>query len=266
MSDWVPINENHAIALVTAFVQFTDPLPELSLRKVLKNLDVAAAVHGLQDVKPHAGLQIKINSDGSTLPEPVVQGRTFTRNSADVEDGAAVRPVEQLLFEANRAIYRTWDYISWDWHRPRIEALLKPALDAVAGVVGFGVVGMEYLDRFKSTADVPGANLDSLLRADSDLIAPHVFRTTRLFHSHSGAFVNDDPDRAQLQNVRIDAIDEANERWINIVTRQEIRFSASLDENPDVMLVLDEAHSDLKEMLARIITAEQASRIYLKGP
>ena len=265
MSDWVPINENHAISVMTAFVQFAQPLPELAFRKALKGLDSAAAELGLNDIKPTSGMQISISPDGSPMPTPVVLGRMFSRNAEDVEDGAAIRVVEQLQFEPQRAIYRTWDYISWDWHRPRIQALLKSTLTAVDGVVGFGIVGMEYVDRFSSSGDGHGANLEDLLRTDSDLIAPHIFHTNQLFHSHSGSFVNDDPERLQLQNVKIEASDEADCRWVNIVTRQEIRYAASLDENPDAMLVLDQAHSDLKDMLARIITPKQAHRIYLKG-
>ena len=264
--DWTPINDNHAIAVMGAYVEFADPLPERSVRAALKTLELKAYELGLTSAVNSTRLQFKITVDGTTSEEPTVGGRIFTRRADAEEELADSKALEQVRLDGERLVYRTWDYISWEWHSERIQALFKPCLAVLDPIVVFSAVGMEYLDRFKCTGSVAGGNLEALLRTDSDLLAPHIFKAKSLFHSHTGAFVNDDPVNRQLQTCQVDAIDDdEGQRWVNITTKHEYRFSSEATENADALLVYAEQHTNLKDMLAKIITAEQANRIYLKA-
>ncbi|MBW6522532.1 hypothetical protein KZ810_03395 [Sphingomonas sp. RHCKR47] len=266
MSNWVPVNENHAISIMAAFVEFANPLPDKVIKTCLSSLDPLARDAGLTHASRTSRLQIQFSEDGTPTQDTNLAGQMFTRRSDAPEEGAGLgRAIEQVSIDAGALIYRTWDYISWEWQEDRIVSLLDPLIKICSPVVSFQSIGLEYVDRFWFDGDPANADIGALLRSDSRLVAPHVFHAPNLFHSYTGAFVDGTESGRKLQAIRIDASDEDERRWVSIATRQELRITGDLPENPDAFAVFDEAHSDLKALLSEIITTEQAQRIYLEG-
>lgn len=257
------MNENHAIAVMAAYIRFADDLPDLLYRKALRALSSVAENLGLTSVGVAQRMVVELGDDGIKPSDKLNQpGQLFTR-FVGLEDGESpsFKRLEQIHFDRSSLVYRTWDYVSWEWQSDRIMALFSTVIEHIKDAVLFEAVGMEYLDRFQATdANAP---LDQLLQVDSQLVAPHIFSAKNLFHSHSGVLL-DDPANPKLQVVKVDAVEESDVRWINIITTQERRYNAEAAENADFAAALNEAHTDLKGLLAKVITAEQAKRIYLK--
>ncbi len=63
-SHWQPINENHAISVMAAFVRFEDALPDLLIRQIAKRLGPEAEALGLKSVKSAQRVQFQISAEG----------------------------------------------------------------------------------------------------------------------------------------------------------------------------------------------------------
>jgi hypothetical protein len=224
-------------------------------------------------------MQLAIGPDGSpsTAAAPVA-GRTFNAVFEGEETGVPPRGVaEQLQVHQGAVVYRTWKYVSWTWQIERMKTLMGPALETVQGVVSLASQRLEYLDRFRFEGDVTEIDVRSVLRQGSELVAPHVFALTDLWHSHTGAFLPSADSSKHLWQLHIDAVDDqtvapdggmAQTRFINIMTALEDRFPA---DDLDVRSVEDifgrfgTQHSESKDTFARVITDGMVERIYLRG-
>lgn len=263
---WVPINENHAISAMVVFIEFANPLPDRLVRTCLKILEASAFALELTSSRGTSSMQMQLKDDGTFEQSEAAVGRVFARRTDPSGPEPTVgRQVESIQLDTQNLMYRTWDYISWQWHADRIRKLFEPCLSLIESAVSFNVIGMEYLDKFRSTDEIPGANLSSLLRRDSDLLPSYIFDLKHLFHAHTGAFVVEDDLHRDLQSCRIDTTDEDGQRWVNIATRQEWRAVSAEAENPDPFDIYEKIHADLKNFLARVITEDQANKIYLKA-
>jgi len=247
-----------------AYVRFADPLPDLLLKRALLVLQPVADLHGLNGVLQSKRVQFKMTETGGAIPEVLESiGQVFNRRADAANVDVIEAPLlEQVALDHNSLVYRTWDYVSWEWHFDRITELLRATLATLSEAVAFQSVGVEYLDKFKTNDEDP-APLADLLQRDSRLVADHVFDVPDLFHSHTGAFQGTDHTDQILHSVKIDAVREGEERVINITTGFEHRYS-DIVENADVFAVFDEAHTGLKDLLGSLITEKQAQLIYLQ--
>lgn len=273
-ASWRPIHENHAIDVMAAVLTFSEPVPALLFRKALKASEDAAFDAGLRSRHFVQGLEFTMGPAGlSAGPSQGANVRGQMFNSlADAENAVASSQLgEQLHVHQNQLVYRTWQYVSWSWQSERLRTLFSPALQVLAGSISIQSQRLEYLDRFRSDGNPPGSELESIIRKDSQFIAPHVFLEEDLWHSHTGAFLPSIDTTKRLQQVHLDLLPDppTGARWLNIMTAREDRFDdLSLDAvetNADVMLeAYNVMHSELKTLLAAIITDSMARRIYLK--
>lgn len=265
-SEWVPLNENHAIATMVVFVEFSEMLPDRTLKSIAKSIEDVVKGAGLDAVNPSTRFQIALGENGKFSQESIVSGLTFTKRGEGASDGKADVALEQVTIEANRVMYRCDEYLSWQYHQARIEKFLRPAVSVLNSIVAFSNVGMEYLDRFKADLSQGVPRVGSLLREGSEYIAPHVFGRDNLFHSHTGLLVSSNADEQVVLGVRVDAVDEdQTKRVVNIATRADHRRTNTEMDNLDPFPIWDRQHGELKDLLGRTITEEMVERIYLKA-
>lgn len=277
---WRPIHDNHAIEVMAVVVTFSQPIPDMLLKRILRASEDIAVNMGLKSRHAVSALQFAFEAGGiSQSPASLNQGRIFSAHFEPPEGPLMPsRLAEQLQIQHNAIIYRTWRYVSWTWQVERIRKLMSPAIEGVSSTVGQASIRLEYLDRFRYDGGNIESAISGLLRTDSPFIAPHVFSAVDLWHSHTGAFVTSGKQSKRLQQVMADAIDEppppqsgaAPVRWVNITTAIEDRFNQSGENDEEINLDaifrnLDSMHILLKDVLESVITSEMAERIYLRG-
>lgn len=269
---WEPIHESHAIDVMAVVVTFGQIIPSLLLKRTLRIGEEAAVAAGLRG--RHGLRQVMIGPDGTTSPP--VQGQIFN-SLADVSDDSAPPQIaEQLHIAQDKVMYRTWRYVSWSWQFERIQKLLLPLISAVQDSVPISTQRFEYLDRFRWDGDSSQIDYSKILRADSPLIAPHVFSRPDLWHSYTGAFLPNGSDRKKVMQLQIDALDgpsptqasSPQARWLHIMTAREDRFNMQeVDEDQQQADIIgqtfDSMHGELKELLATLISDAMIERIYL---
>lgn len=279
-SGWRPIHDNHAIEAMAVVVTFSQSIPDMLLKRILRDSEEVAKSMGLTSRHEVSGVQITMEAGSiSQSPASVNQGRIFS-SYFETPDGPLMpsRSAEQLQIQQNAIIYRTWRYVSWSWQVERMRKLMSPAIEGVSRTVGQASIRLEYLDRFRFDGNNTESIISELLRTDSPFVAPHVFSAVDLWHSHTGAFVQSGNRSKRLQQVMADAIDEpplsqsgaVPVRWVNITTAIEDRFDQSgeneVENNTDTNFQnLDSMHILLKDVLEAVITSEMAKRIYLRG-
>ena len=276
--EWRPIHDNHAIEAMAVVVTFAQPLPDRLFKKMLDAAEAAAFAAGLMSRHSLNTMPFTINIAGSQILGQVSAGRIYNA-LMEASDGTPIpnRIAEQLRVEPNAVSFRTWQYVSWNTHFARMRELMTSALDIAMSAVTLSSVRLEYLDRFKFEGDTEFADVGLLLRTDLRLIAPHVFSVKDLWHSHTGAFVMTDGPNKRLQQLMIDALDEpllpgqegGTVRWVNITSALEERFAPEQSHEKEidagaVFKLLEMMHSQLKDVLAEVITDHFAKRIYLK--
>lgn len=274
MTQWHPINENHAIDVMAVLINFAEPIPDLILKRAVKSTEEVAFSQGLRSRHFYQGgsISFTVNSGqpGSAQAVPLVQGRTYN-SVVEGADPISSRIAEQVQVTQGFLAYRTWQYVSWNWQLDRIRALLGPALSSVVGSVFVGSVRLEYLDRFYFDGSGEQASPDRVLKRDSPYVAPHVFSRQDLWHSHTGAFLPDDGRVKRLEQVHIDAVDQSgltgpgSVRCINLMTAREDRYSDSdFEQSVDGILgSLGGLHDELIKLLGAVVTKDIADRIYL---
>lgn len=276
MPGWQPFNDNHAIDVMAAVVSFAQPVPDLTLKKILKAAEDVAFPAGLRS-RHRSHSMVVVDPQGVSAIPPNVSGFIFNASSEGDDALPGRRVAEQLQVDTNSVVYRIWRYVSWSWQIERMHLLMAPAIKVAQSVTAIGSVRLEYLDRFWFDGDPADAIISSLLRRDCPYLASHIFERKDLWHVHTGAFLATNPIK-RLQQVLVDALDapalgnltEEIKRWIHITTALEDRFAMDGEndprDNPDFPFnSFDTMHVELKNLLSTIITAESANRIYLTG-
>jgi hypothetical protein len=273
---WRPIHDNHAIDVMAVAVVFAEAIPTIPFKRIIRFAEEATNLAGLRGRQNISSLQFTLGGASPVPPAPT-QGQVFN-SFVEAGEGTVVpnQIAEQLSVEQFQIVYRTWRYVSWDWQAERIGILVLPLLAAAIESVPLASIKMEYLDRFRFDAeDVSAAKYSAVLREGSPLIPPHGFLRNDLWHSTTGAFVDD--KRNVLEQVQILALDDAppvepnkaRTRWLNITTTRDYRFTQGVDlapPSPDVVMVeLGQMHTELKRTLALILTDAMTKRIGLWG-
>jgi hypothetical protein len=250
---------------MAAYIRFAQPVPDRALRRALDSMQPVIDELGFKGLQQAHQLMFKVDEIAGATPEVTqTAGKVFSRHG-EAEAGKLAPVLEQIKFDPDSILYRSTEYISWGWHLDRITRLLAPITGQLSDTVVFEKIGVEYLDRFWTDQADP-APLDQLLQRMSTLVASHIFDVPGMFHSHTGAYLGSDVQDLELQVVRVDAVDDdEGRRWINITTTWEHRYPSDLDKNADPAVVMDQAHTNLKDLLAQVITPQQAKKIYLLG-
>lgn len=264
MADWAPLNDNHAISVMAAYVFLQEDMPDLAMRRIIDGTRQLAEELGLSQTKSSQSVQLHLSAKGlqhNQKSESV--GLTFYKApTLEDDDPEIFKETECIQLEKNAFIYRAWDYVSWDWHYDRLQKLMAPAIEAALQSALFSRVGLEYVDRFSLDGPLQG-NLASLIKSDSRYVCPHIFEDEDLFHVHTGRFIDIAEHEKTRDGVKINASRVEDTNWVEIVTTRDKVFESALNENPDPNPVWEKQHGELKTMLSEIITSDQAERIYL---
>ena len=201
-------------------------------------------------------------------PQLEVDTIRFYRTSAE-EDSNRLFPDETLSIGKGAIAYHTKAYTRWEAFAIQLRSLLTEPLGIALETVYLSNLRLEYRDVFKHSSGGP-ALASTLLRAGSDLLAPHIFSREPLFHSHTG-FFEDGPDSDQrLIQVNVDAneIIENNERRRIVCLRPGGRetFIPDLGQEParrssSAISNFNSMHTRSAEVFRSVISDEIATRV-----
>lgn len=279
MSSWQPFRPEHAIEIMAIVVTLHEPLPSLVQRRAFKLVEDACFEAGLRSrhvlTEPVAigngnSFSIQFGGHGSASSPT---GYMFNAMAEETFEGEArpAQAIEQLEVRGQQIVYRTWRYVSWDWHFARLQSIIGGFLSLATDVVQVANVRCEYLDRFVYDGSPSDINFGSLLNRSSSMIAPHVFEQPDAWHSHTGASLSFVGDVRRIVQVHMDVADaligDQQRRTVGVMTALEDRrgLEASSISTDVIFGTLSTMHSELKEILSSLISPEMAARIHLKS-
>ncbi|MDA9537768.1 hypothetical protein ACM41_16690 [Bradyrhizobium sp. CCBAU 21362] len=201
-------------------------------------------------------------------PQLEIDTIRFYRSNAE-EDSNQFFPAETLSIGKGSIVYHTKAYTRWEAFASQLQSLLTEPLGIALEAVYLSNLRLEYRDVFRHSPEGP-ALASTLLRAGSDLLAPHIFSREALFHSHTG-FFEDGPDCDQrLIQVNVDA----NEIIENDVPGRVISIMTAVQDNfhPDLELErsrgssaaisnFNSMHVRSAEVFRSVISDEIATRV-----
>jgi hypothetical protein len=253
-----------ALALV-----FREPLPMQLLKRTLAEAELQAFAAGLGSAQPHSTYEFNLNRNDVT---PVAKpGALFNAYFEPEGDSAIPEAIsEQLQIDHQSIVYRTWSYVSWNFHKNRIKALLEPIVPNVFDVVGLAHARLEYRDRFYFNGPIEDVDNSDLFQSDSRYIVPNAFQTKSEWHSYTGNYIETNGVFKKLLQIAINAVDEQEDgnskRRVDVLTAIENRYQPDVEISAEAVFTeMDRAHDDLIATMSELITKEMAARIYLKG-
>ncbi|RFB87909.1 hypothetical protein B5K08_21770 [Rhizobium leguminosarum bv. trifolii] len=270
LNSWQPIRPLHSIECVATVVAFAEPLSEFLIKRVIRKAESVALNAGLSeraDIRtfqfpaiPEAGHQVRSQFDGLA----------FQRFGQTTPQGRVL--LEDLVVSRNELAFRKYDYNRWADYRADLNKLVLPLVDISSEATAVQALRLEYLDRFFIENYAPGHVSELLSR--NPMVAPHVFETASLWHSHTGKF---DPlgDDTLLTQINVDLVNNESApdqpkllHSVGIMTGLERRYDVNkLDVESPVVPYIDEHLHDLhlrsKALFESLLTPEIAARVGL---
>jgi uncharacterized protein (TIGR04255 family) len=181
---------------------------------------------------------------------------------------------EELTVERMAVTYRTRSYRRWQDVQAHIRGILIPIISRLARDDSgrLAVIELRCLDKFTaSKSDFPA--LSELVRADCDLVPPHLLSKSDYLHVHSGWFEDVSDVGRSLVNLNIDITDDRvggiQASILQVFSRQSARQGTFFGhEGPLSELVcqtFDDLHAKDKEALSRLLTDDVQTEINLAG-
>lgn len=273
---WRPFREAHAIEAVATVANFAAPLNDTMLRRALRIADKLAASSDLPIREPISEVMInfKPGAGPQLLENTPVTGIVFKRNEIDKDPTGLplTVPVEELVVHAQNVVFQSRRYTRWSEYKNRCFELLTPVLDALLSGASVAQLRLEYRDRFTFMGKAEEASAKGLLQPGSDYLAPHIFNQTRLWHSHTGMFLDAIGVQNRLVQINIDANDfqsaERAVRSVSIMTGVQDNFApptleAEDQTAPQLLGRLDDLHELSNGVFKSLITKEIAAEIGL---
>lgn len=256
MSDFSPLNDDHAVEHVTFHVVFDEPVG-------LEYIAIAQQRHSLWREELPA-VQVALNA-GEIFPHAVAF--SYMR-----PDGSSAW---QLKFEQTGVQVTCRRYTRWAKVWGTAQSLLTRGLAAIATIqaddpLRLGRIRLLVGDRFSAPED--GFDASHLLVKPSKLLPPHIYDVGPMWHSNSGWF---EPHSigTVLQNLNVASARSADEPaptiHVTIEHLQELRLTAALDcsdlQIPFGMLdtVMEGFHVKNKECILSLLAPKVARRIGL---
>lgn len=275
-ADWLPFSDAHSIEVVSAAINFSEPLTEVSWKKVTRDADAIRKAAGLSETMP--AIQFMIGAPPSPATGPPVSATLFMSSKAIDVSGMPRAPLETLTIGRAGLALQTTVYTRWDAFFERMRMLLVPPLRAALRSTGILSLRLEYKDSFRFVGDGPPIAA-RLLNLKSGLIAPHVFENEQLWHSHTGFFEQAAGCKERLVQINIDANVSADTgtpdvsfRSVTITTAVQNNLtsggSESLDNEEELansqIAMFDSLHQRSKDLFRQIISNETASQVGIK--
>jgi uncharacterized protein (TIGR04255 family) len=259
-----PIFPAHAIERCSATIVFDQPLPQKIWSSVRTRHRDRLLGAGLLAGPPTVGMQIDI-STGRIVPiEGDGPGSYVTSNRA-----------ETLTLASNQINLTTTLYTRWLNFEATLNKLFIPLVADYSAVVSISAIQLEYNDRFIWSGTWDNFSSDSLLHHQGGLFAARPAKAGQ-WHCHSGWVETPEPGKRRLINVNIDtgstAVPNSGVPGPSIGIRTVIQdgiilLSSQTASNwyneSDVVPILRQEHTDLKDLLRQIISSAMAEKIGL---
>ncbi|HEV7880227.1 TIGR04255 family protein [Bradyrhizobium sp.] len=276
-SNWQPLHEAHSIEVAAAAVNFSQPLTEVAWKKVVRDAEGVCKAAGLGEKSVVNAVQITIGLPAGPPPPTTVDAMVFMRSQAtNIPGGGLQRSALEALTVSREGLnFQTSVYTRWDAFFERIQLLLKPPLRSALHSIAVTNLRLEYKDVFRFVGEgKPIA--EELLNTCSDLIAPHVFRNEKLWHSHTGFFEDALGCKERLVQINVDANFSATRgsteppfRAVTITTAVQNNLAnasaEALDNEDEIansqILMFDSLHLRSKELFVKLISKQTASQV-----
>ncbi|MGY3036147.1 uncharacterized protein (TIGR04255 family) [Bradyrhizobium sp. USDA 4354] len=272
---WNPLHHAHSIEGASAAINFAEPLTEVLWRRVVREAESRASACGLtarSQLKTGLHLRFSPGAFGVAPPAPQLEPDAvrFYRNTTE-EEADPQFVAETLTVAKAYLLYHTATYTRWAAFSSQLRSMLSEPLGIALQAVQVGSLRLEYRDVFRRPFDgeIAPAALD-LLRAGSDLLAPHIYNRAEMFHSHTGFFEVSDVADQRLIQVNVDATDAADSdnqvRSVSIMTAVQDNFFAQSEvEQPrsalDLISNFESMHQRSTSLFKSIISDEVAQRV-----
>lgn len=271
MGRYSPIAREHAVDEAVVGVRLFDAVDEETYQAAIKvGSDLAQQVNlpGRVQLDPMSLLVGRQVVSAGYTEMAMYPGILFQRVNAD---GSMA---EELTIERSAVTYRTRSYRRWFDVQGYIGTILIPIVEILtkSDPAEISVIELRCVDKFTASQD-DFPKLGELIRANCDLVPPHMLGLNQYMHFHSGWFEDVDEKGRSLINVNIDVNDDRAGGIITsilqVFSRQSATkgglFDASRSVDEIVKTHFDELHAQDKRMLARLLTDELQSSINLVG-
>lgn len=245
-----PFADEHAIVEVSFGFEWDEPLSQDLFAKL-------SALHGFVEkefpVRREIRQEISVDvtgEDGLT-EEPPARKDAISTILLDYVEGEG-NLVRQIIIDQQRLVLNDFGkYDSWSVVRDRALAWLLPFLDVIFSERALRVVGLQYLDAFEITTDLPVA---PQIFEQSDLLPRRIFESKDAWHIHQGYFT----DLATLAcvmltnlNIRVFSIDQERQ-ILEVRASHRAHLNNELDSER-LGHVLNVLHSENKSLLSNIL-------------
>lgn len=260
-----PHREQNAIARVAFVCEFSQPIGDEALRAVY-GLHAHLAMQ-LPKASLNRGFTLHFGQGipTSAIPTPEIGSVAFEEfsRSGDLLHAFQAHP--------NVFVFINQDYTRWADVWTKARGILLAALGTVPGSL-IKAFGLEYADRFTAPATGHVIDVTQLLSRESQYLAPRVFASPGVWHSHYGSLSNDDSEprsHGKNDNINIELVKEQtplDQYAVNMVLRHRRILDDPIDTR-DASGLLDEfmveMHLTDKIVMRDLLTAEAARRIGL---
>lgn len=260
-----PLHSAHAIEQVLLGVQFQKPLDDAGLR------EARTAAGNPPDLPGRAELRgFALQAAGA--PRAMSTGFSLTRMRADGTEEAEFQ-VQRHLISFRTMLYTRWSDISAQTY-----SLFSAVLPVYLRRGPIAAIALNYVDKFVSSSLPPDCDVRPILQRNSPYLAPRVFETANLWHTHSGAFSKPDAYTRRLVAVNVDYVTEKLEERERTALVINSTLTDAFNQNGYDPLQLtpedgmsfakqtfESLHQEEKEVLRSIISGDLARRIALEA-
>lgn len=184
--------------------------------------------------------------------------------------GFGLTPGRVLSVSREQLLVVVQDYSDWKTVKSDVGRYLdvfvpltKPNAVAISGV------GLQYTDVFTWKSDLKDLKQDEIFARGGPYLAPNVFDTTNLWHSHHGYFEDyQDPCvYRQLDNINVSRLDTQGVQSFQILTSHRARFPEPMyklgEKRSLISAIQDKLHARNKDILRKLLTTELQKKISL---
>jgi uncharacterized protein (TIGR04255 family) len=270
-----PVHSAHSIEQVILAFATSHPLNDEQMLE-MRNVSEAfkEALPGHKEIQTLSfPFQIGAAAPLQSAAAPVNNGRVF---SLSAPDGTVEK---ELRIDRTSVSFIVRRYTRWAavWEdASRYFSVLAPIY--AAAPQGIKAVSLNIVDKFVWQGDISEAAPDQLLSPESKYLSPHIFKTSELWHSHTGVFIHADSHTKRLLNVNVDCLDEDDSgapRRVIAITMvlndmlNEPSYDASGWTQESVFTQVEshfeQLHACNKDVLSGLINDKMAKRIALGG-
>jgi uncharacterized protein (TIGR04255 family) len=260
-----PIYPAHAIERCAVTVIFDQVVPQKILSSLRATHRSRLLEAGLTDGPPVLGMQIDI-STGKVIPVEGDGPISFVTSNRGTT----------VTLAPNQINLTTVLYTRWVHFEATLDKILMPLVSDYSTSVSVYAVQLDYLDRFIWSGTWENFDAHKLLLPQGELVAARPLRVSQQWHCHSGWFETPTPGKRRLINVNLDIASAAVANSgvlkpsIGILTvMQDGSVVIPPHTKPnwfaenEIMPILRQQHSDLKDLLRSIISTSMAQQIGL---